>query len=92
MEDSRDPLFAQVRAIVNRIAAHRVPALVGRDTRLSEDYWLDSVEMLEVVIACETELGVAFDERGDFDSGFLTTLGTLTELLRSKLAARKDPA
>jgi acyl carrier protein len=91
-EDPRDPFFAEVRAIVDRVAARRVPADVGPDTRLSEDYWLDSVEMLEVVIACETTLGVAFDERSDFESGSLRTLGTLTELLRSKLAARKDSA
>ena len=89
-EDLQDPLFAEVKAIVERVAPNRAPARVGPNTRLVEDYWLDSVEMLEVLIACEATLGVAFDERTDFENGSLRTLGTLTELLRSKVAARKD--
>ena len=91
-DHSRDPLLAKVRGIVEKIARHRAPCVVGPDTRLAEDYWLDSVEMLDVVIACEIAFGVAFDDRTDFESGSLSTLGTLTELLRSKLAARKDTA
>ena len=66
-----DPLFAEVRGIVEEIAAHRAPADVGPDTRLAEDYWLDSIEMLEVLIQCEAALGVTLDERGDFDAGAL---------------------
>ena len=85
-----DPLFAEVRAIVEKIAAPRIPSQVGWDTRLTEDFWLDSVEMLEVVIACETKLGVAFDERSDFDGDALATLGSLTELIRSKLDSQKQ--
>ena len=42
-----DLLFAEVRAIVEKIAAPRIPSQVGWDTRLTEDFWLDSVEMLE---------------------------------------------
>ena len=85
-----DPLFDEVRAIVEKIAAPRVPSQVGSDTRLTEDFWLDSVEMLEVVIVCETKLGVAFDERSDFDGDALSTLGSLTALIRSKLDAQKQ--
>lgn len=86
-----DPLFTEVRAIVEKIAAERRPARVGPDTRLAEDYWLDSIEMLEVIISCETTLGVAFDAQGDFDHGALGTLGSLTELVRSK-RTREGPS
>ena len=40
---------------------------------------------------CETKLGVAFDERSDFDGSALSTLGSLTALIRSKLDAQKQP-
>jgi acyl carrier protein len=85
-----DPLFAEVRAIVEKFASPRIPSQVGWDTRLTEDFWLDSVEMLEIVILCETTLGVAFDERSDFDGEALSTLGSLTALIRSKLDAQKQ--
>jgi acyl carrier protein len=86
---SEEPLFAEVHRVVDKIAAHRAPVDVGPETRLADDYWLDSIEMLEVLIECEAAFGVTFDERGDFDAGALRTLGSLTELLRSKLVARK---
>jgi acyl carrier protein len=85
-----DPLFVEVRALVEKIAAHRAPADVGWDTRLGDDFWLDSIEMLEMLIACETTFGVAFDGRSDFESGALDTLGNLTDLVRSKLVARNN--
>jgi acyl carrier protein len=91
-DHSHDPVFAEVRGIVEKIARHRAPSVVGPDTRLAEDYWLDSVEMLDVVIACELAFGVTFDDRTDFEGGSLSTLGTLTELLRSKVAVPRDTA
>ena len=83
-----DPLLDTVRALVERVAGpSRTPAHAGPETRLTEGYWLDSVELLDVLIACEAELGVAFDDTRDFEGGALDTLGTFTHLVRSKLPA-----
>jgi acyl carrier protein len=83
---ARDPVLDAIRALVERVAGpSRTPAHAGPDTRLTEGYWLDSVELLEVLIACETEFGIAFHDTQDFESGALDTLGTFTHLVRSKL-------
>jgi acyl carrier protein len=85
---SQDPLLDAIRALVERLAGpSRTPAQVGPETRLAEGYWLDSVELLELLIACETAFGIVFEETRDFDGGALDTLGTLTHLVRSKLPA-----
>lgn len=84
-----DPLFEAVRALVERIAGpSRVPAHGARDARLTEGYWLDSVELLEVLVACEATFGIAFDDTRDVDA--LDTLGSLTTLVRSKLAVPRS--
>jgi acyl carrier protein len=82
-----DPLLDATRAIVDRVAGpSRAPAGAGAgaDTRLAEGYWLDSIELLEVLIACEAEFGVVFDERRDLDDGTFETLGSLTRMIRTK--------
>ena len=84
----QDVLIGAVRALVSRIAGpSRTPAEAGPETHLAEGYWLDSVELLEVLIACETTFGIAFDATRDFDAGGFATLGALTHLVRSKLPA-----
>ena len=86
--NAADPLLARTRAIIERVTGPgRTPAGTGPDTPLADGFWLDSVEMLEVIVACETEFGVVFDESGDLDSGAFRTLGTLTALIRSKQSA-----
>ena len=81
-----DPLFDATRVIVERVAGpSRTPPNSGPETRLSgAGFWLDSVELLEVVVACETEFGITFDATRDLADGALDTLGTLTELIRLK--------
>jgi acyl carrier protein len=82
----RDPVLDEIRALVERIAGpSRTPANAGPETRLTEGYWLDSVELLEVLIACEVAFGIAFHDTRDFDGGAFETLGTFTHLVRSKL-------
>jgi acyl carrier protein len=86
----QDPLLHTIRAIVEGVAgASRTPLDAGVETRLSEGFWLDSVELLEVLVACETRFGIAFDDARDLEGGALNTLGTLTELVRSKLPAAR---
>ena len=89
-----DPLLDATRALVERVAGpSRTPPDSGPQTPLSESgFWLDSVELLEVVVACECEFGIMFDATRDLAERTLETLGTLTELIRSKHPrARTDP-
>ena len=81
-----DRLLDATRALVLRIAGpSRAPAHSGPDTRLAEGgFWLDSVELLEVVVACETEFGIVFDAARDLTGESLETLGDLVELVRTK--------
>lgn len=90
---SGDPLLEAVRAIVERIAGPgRSPAYADRETRLSDGYWLDSIDLLKTVLACEAELGVRFDADTDFGSGHFSSLGTLSDLIREKQDARRSGA
>ena len=83
-----DPLLARTRAIIERIAGpDRTPADSGPETPLADGFWLDSIEMLEVIVACEREFGVVFGESDDLTSGEFRTLGTLTGLIRAKQSA-----
>jgi acyl carrier protein len=86
---SADAILLATKAIVERVAGPaRTPADSGPDTRLGDGYWLDSVELLEIVVACEQEFGILFDEARDFEGGSLDTLGSLAALVRTKRAAR----
>lgn len=81
-------MLAQTRAIIERVAGpSRTPADSGPDTLLGDGFWLDSIELVEVVIACENEFGILFDKAGDLEAGAFDTLGTLTELVRAKVSA-----
>ncbi len=81
-----DPVLEATRALVERVAGPaRTPHPAGSATPLSEaGFWLDSVELLEVIVACETEFEIVFDATRDLTREALETLGTLTELVRSK--------
>jgi acyl carrier protein len=86
---THEALLQSIRSLVERVAGpSRSPLHAGPDTRLAEGYWLDSVELLELVISCESRFGITFDEARDFENGNLSTLGTLTHLVQSKLSAR----
>jgi acyl carrier protein len=60
---------------------------VGRETALREGLWLDSIELLEVVIACEEEFDFEFDER-DLSPDALATAGTLAGLVARRLTSQ----
>ena len=86
-----DALLDGVRSLVERVAGpSRTPPGCGPETRLSEggfeldSFELDSVELLEVVVGCEEELGIVFDATRDLTHETLETLGTLTEVIRAK--------
>ena len=78
-----------VLAILAQVAgASRVPSLPGRDTALRDGYWLDSMELLEVVLACEARFGIEFLESVDLTPENLATVGTLVDLIDRRVEAR----
>jgi acyl carrier protein len=81
-----DATLASIRVIVEQVAgSRRIPAQVGPETRLCEGgFWLDSVELLQVVVACEERFGIVFDANQDLTPEPLETLATLTALVRAK--------
>jgi len=86
---SGDITLERVQAIVTRIAGpDRIPRDAGPDTPLRDGgYWLDSVDLLETMIACETEFEVAFDPEVDFSDRTLGTVATLFRLIQAKRGA-----
>ena len=83
-----------IRVLVVRMAGtSRAPEASGADTPLSDGgFWLDSVELLELVVACEETFGITFEATRDFDAGAFATLGTLAALIDEKrTAARVGP-
>ena len=87
MSDS--PLLERVQEIVCRTAGTaRTPTDAGPDTPLaSGGFWRESVELVEVVVACEHAFGVTFEGEIDLTPASLQTVRTLAELIRSKCLA-----
>lgn len=81
-----------IEARLHRIAAAvagpaRAPADPGPDTPLGETgYWLDSVDIVEVVLASEREFAVAFDGDEDLTAQTLSSIRTFAALIAGKLA------
>jgi acyl carrier protein len=83
-----DDLLARTLAIIEEVTGPgRTPPDASSGTPLADGFWLDSVELLEVLVACESEFGVLFDDRNDLQAGVFDTLGTLTDLIRNKRSA-----
>jgi acyl carrier protein len=78
----------RVQAIVTRIAGpDRTPRGAGLDMPLRDGgFWLESVDLLEVIIACEAEFEVVFNPETDFTDHTLSTVKTLFDLIRAKRA------
>jgi acyl carrier protein len=65
----------------------RTPADAGPETSLTDDgFWLDSVDLVELVVACEQEFGVEFDGESDLNPETLGTVRSLARLIDSKRA------
>ena len=81
-----EPTLEQVQAIVARVAG-RSGSVSGADTPLTNGgYWLDSVHLLETIIACEEAFAVELDADVDLTAATLRSVGTLFDLIRSKRA------
>jgi acyl carrier protein len=86
---STDPTIERVQATVARVAgAQSSPPDAGPDTPLADGgFWLDSLRLLETIIACEEEFGVVFDPETDFTDRTLKTVRTLFEMIQAKRSA-----
>src|SRR5262249_39152127 len=81
-----DSTLVAILAVVEQVAGpRRIPPDVGPETRFSEGgFWLDSVELLQVVVACEERFAIVFGATQDLTGGSPETPATLTALVRSK--------
>ena len=84
-----DPTFERVRVVVERVAGPlRRPASVGPETPLSTGgFWLGSIDLLEVVVACEHEFGLVLEPEQELTAEVLRTLGSLSGAIRRKLSS-----
>ncbi len=80
-----DLILERVKTIVARIAGPaRTPEHVSGDTALGENgLWLDSLDLFEVILACEEEFGVRLGSDADTVAEALRTVRGLAELIRA---------
>jgi acyl carrier protein len=83
---SGDAFLDRVLKVVSRTAGPaRTPADAGADTLLGNGgFWLDSVDLVELVVACETEFAVRFEGETDLTEETLSSVRTLADLIRTK--------
>jgi acyl carrier protein len=78
----------RVQAIVAAVAGPlRTPPAAAPDTPLwGGGYWLNSVDLLEVMIACEHEFGVRFEVGAELTAQALRTVASLAAVILAKEA------
>ena len=82
-------LVDQLRGIVTGVVGDaRIPADFDDSTPLAEGgLWLDSVELLEVILACEDMFEITFEPGEDLIGDRLRSLGTLADVIRRRSAS-----
>ena len=84
-----DAVVHDVLAIVQRVAGpSRTPEGAGPDTRLADGFWLDSIEMLDVVLACEQHFGIVFEEGRDLTPDSLESARHLAVVVHARMHER----
>jgi acyl carrier protein len=83
---SAGSLVSRVAAVIARVVGpERTPPDAGADTPLAGGgFWLDSVALLEVIVACEAEFDVSFDPDTDLTPEALATVGSLAQLVAAR--------
>jgi acyl carrier protein len=73
--------IARLVAILTRVAGpDRTPDRVGPETPINEGgFWLDSADLLEVVLACEVAFSVDLDPSAFFADGSALTVTRLMD-------------
>lgn len=81
-----DDILRRVQAIVTSVAGEkRVPPDAGPDTPLGDGgYWLDSVDVLEVILGCEEAFATRLDQDPDLTAEALQSARTLADLIRKR--------
>jgi acyl carrier protein len=79
-------ILEKVMVIVAAVAGpRRTPPGAGPETPLAQDgYWLESVELLEVLVACEEAFDLDFDPDLDVTEDTLRSVGTLARVIERK--------
>jgi len=72
------------RIIVERLFMKICPAELEEEKSLIDDYGVDSVSLLELVVGLEEEFGVVVDDE-DFDVAYFQTVSALAAFVRNKL-------
>jgi acyl carrier protein len=81
-----DSVLDRVLELAAGLAASRRPVSPGPETSLVEGgFWLDSLALLELLVACEETFGVCLDP-ADLTPDRLQTAGGLAALVASRLA------
>ena len=76
-----------LRRVMQVAGPARTPPDAGPDTPLGDGgFWLDSVDLVELVVACELEFSLNFQGETDITEDALATARTLAELISSKSA------
>jgi acyl carrier protein len=76
-----------VLALARDIAGPRAPGDAGLDTPLIDGgFSLDSVSLLELVMACEHAFGIALEPTMDLTNDAVTSVGSLAAVIQAKLA------
>lgn len=78
-----DSIIARVHGLVTRIAGpDRTPDDAGPDTPLGESgYGFDSLDLLEVILACEHEFGVVFESGDELTADTLLSARRLADVI-----------
>ncbi len=81
-------VLERLLVLLSRTAgADRTPAVVGPETPIREGgFWLDSVALLELIVAAETDFGVELDPTRDLDEATLRTAGSFAACIAVRLA------
>lgn len=78
-------LETRLRAmIVDRLFLPVAPEEIPVDASLVEDYGVDSVNLLELVVGLEEEFGLALDG-GDFNAAHFGSVAALRDFVRTRL-------
>ena len=84
-----DGVIDRVMRVVAEVAGPaRTPPEVRPDTPLRDGgFWLDSVDLLELVVACEAEFDLDFDPVAGLSDKALSTVGSLAAMIAARTSA-----
>jgi acyl carrier protein len=81
-----DEVVAVVLDLAAQVAGIRAAPGSGESTPLAEDgFWLESVGLLELVVACEERFQVTFEPDTDLTTDSLATVGSLARVVHRRL-------